>query len=143
MLVGLIHQVFKFNKKKCDVEQVNERATANIAQRSSPASNQQSCVNAIGQQQSQCGTGIGGGQSSTSQCCENTNCIYLLIVSLGLCMLGMAIVGLMYINKTTDVATLRTNLESELIISDIKQIVKATLNELRDENFFVIRERYV
>lgn len=144
MVVGIINQILNFNKNQRDkINNDNEDdGNDDIATTTSSTPPTKTIVMTSAKkgysQHIRSSRTTGGGSFAITcdkKCYENTKWIYLLVGSLGLCVFSMAVLGYTYVNRATDINGFRENLKNEFVISDIKELVKYILTDLKEENF--------
>lgn len=67
------------------------------------------------------------------QCGDNLNLIYLILATLATCVFVIDVLLVFYVNRVTDLAVLQSSLQTDYIKEEIRQIVRLTLRDLRDE----------
>lgn len=67
------------------------------------------------------------------QCGDKLNLIYFILATLAVCVFVIDVMLVLYVNRVTDLAVLQSSLQTDYIKEEIREMVRITLRDLRDE----------
>lgn len=67
------------------------------------------------------------------QCGDKLNVIYIILATVVACVFVIDVLLVFYVNRVTDLSVLQSSLQTDYIKEEIRQIVRVTLRDLRDE----------